>query len=76
MRVLRQLSRLVRLFEDQSGQATVEYILMLFIAVAMAASVIKHFIQPYMATLADSFSAQITSTLFNKANLHSLRIGH
>jgi Flp pilus assembly pilin Flp len=62
-------------FEDESGQASVEYMLMLSIAMAMAISVVKKFIQPYLAKMADTFSTQMQNALFNKANMHSLRIG-
>lgn len=64
------------LLADDSGQTSIEYILMLVIGAAMALSVIKKFLQPIFAQLADSISNQLQSTLFNKANMHSLRIGH
>jgi len=60
---------------DEAGQASTEYMLMLAIGMAMTISVIKKFIQPYLAKLADTFSAQMQNALFNKANMHSLHIG-
>jgi Flp pilus assembly pilin Flp len=63
------------LLRDEDGQASVEYILMLSIAMLMVMSVVKKFIRPYMAKMAERFSAQLQATLFSKANMHSLKIG-
>ena len=48
---------------------------MLAIGMAMAISVVKKFIQPYLAKMANAFSAEMQSALFSKANMHTLRIG-
>jgi Flp pilus assembly pilin Flp len=61
--------------KDETGQASVEYILMLSIGMMMAMTVVKRFLQPYLAKLATTFSTQMQNALFNKANMHSLRIG-
>lgn len=59
---------------DESGQASVEYILMLSVGLAMAITLVRKFIRPVLARLAEAFSAQLAA-LFSKANLHTLKIG-
>jgi len=60
---------------DQQGQASAEYTLMLSIGLMLGFSVVKNFIKPYLAKMAAIFSQQLQNSLFNKANMHSLRIG-
>lgn len=66
----------LRLLNEEEGQATTEYILLLTIGLTMAISVVKKFIQPYLASMATKFSAQLQGALFNKANMHTFRVSH
>lgn len=68
------LGALARLPRDEDGQASAEYILMLAVGVAMAITLVRKFIRPILARLAEAYSAQL-STLFSKANMHSLKVG-
>lgn len=66
---------MIELLSDESGQASAEYMLMLAIALALAASVIKKLIQPTFTKLSAALSSQLENSLFNQANMHTLRIG-
>ncbi len=63
------------LARDERGQASVEYILMLTVSLMILTTVIKKFIQPYLAKISGRLVDRMQSTLFNKANLHHLKIG-
>jgi Flp pilus assembly pilin Flp len=60
---------------DESGQASAEYTLMLSIGLMLGFSVVKKFIKPYLEKMSAQFSSQLSSSLFGKANMHTLRIG-
>jgi hypothetical protein len=68
------LANVRRCCEDESGQASAEYILMLAVGIAMAITLVRKFIRPVLARLADAFSAQLAE-LFSKDNLHTLKFG-
>jgi Flp pilus assembly pilin Flp len=63
------------LWRDERGQASVEYMLMISITLAMTISVIKKFVQPILAEFANTYATKMQNALFNKANMHTLRIG-
>lgn len=57
-----------------SGQASVEYILMLLVAALLAILVVRQFIIPTGKYLSDRLSQMMTAKLFNPDKMHSIRI--
>ncbi len=64
-----------RLRNRSGGQATVEYILMLFVVVSLATILAKKFLEPTFNLIANSLGEKIESTLFKPGAMHRFRIG-
>ena len=56
-----------------SGQATVEYILILFIAVTIGMLVLRDLVKPAVSKLSDHLSRFVGETLFDSKNFHRFR---
>jgi Flp pilus assembly pilin Flp len=63
----------LELWNDEQGQATTEYILILAVVITFLISMIKKFIRPAFARLAQGMSQRIEKQFFG-ANLHQFRI--
>ena len=69
------VARVRALMQDERAQATTEYILILTVSVTLVFIVVKNFVKPYLSKIASGVYAQMKSSLFNKANMHSFKIG-
>jgi Flp pilus assembly pilin Flp len=61
-------------YQDEEGQATTEYFLMLSIVVSLTLMVITKFIRPVFERFGNQLSALIEKRLFG-ADLHTFRVG-
>jgi hypothetical protein len=62
------------LWQEESGQATTEYILMLAVSLALGIIVIKNFLQPVAKRIQDYAVGRMNTLLFG-ADLHQIRLG-
>ena len=62
-----------RLVSDSSGQATVEYILILSVTVVLALIVMRQFVGPVFKKASARLNASIDNALFG-ANMHYYRL--
>ncbi len=69
------MGMLRRLFQDESAQATTEYMLMLAVAITIAVAMIKKVLQPAYDRLKVALADQLEKNLFG-GNMHSLKVGH
>lgn len=67
--------RLDRFLRDERGQATAEYILILSVALALMAIVIKRLIKPAYEKLRTFLVARLETALFGKGDFHKFPVG-
>jgi hypothetical protein len=67
------MDRILDLYQDEKGQATLEYVLLLSIAVSSFMIVLKQFLQPAFAKLSQSLTSLIEKQLLG-ADLHTFRV--
>ena len=61
---------------DDSGQSTVEYILILLITVGLALLVLRDLVKPTYDRLTAWVSSQMQAGLFKPENFHRLNLKH
>ena len=60
------------LLRDEGGQATIEYILMLSIMVALIISTLKKILAPIFERAKETLANSIKNTLFRPGSMHSI----
>jgi Flp pilus assembly pilin Flp len=63
-----------RFIQDESAQATTEYMLMMAVALAITVALIKNFLKPTFERLRVALANQVEKTLFS-GDMHRLNIG-
>ena len=61
-----------RFFREQSGQTTLEYILLLFAAVSFF-TILVQLLQPYISTFTQQIASKLQNQFFN-GDLHHLNV--
>jgi hypothetical protein len=60
--------------DGEWGQATLEYVLIITVALGLTTFVTREFVGPVMARIRDQLSSQIRNGLFRDGGFHQLRI--
>ncbi len=62
------------LFEDESGQAVVEYVVVLLIAVSLFLTVYKELITPAYRYLSETIMGNLENKFMSYESMHSIRL--